>query len=377
VSEIVPAFFIDDPEPRITQRLYNGRKIVVFEGKVRLSEITGWIDNPRIDLAKRLRLDQTGASQLTEDEVFDLMKSDPEVRLKELRDDIMKNGLREPLTISSTKKLLDGNRRYFALRYALETIKQGDPNRQDIENVPAYVLSATASADDEQNVLVEENFSASLKIEWPDYVKASMIIRAKEEGLEEVEICRKYSWPKSKVKETMRIHEVISDFEAFATAAVDPNDDHGGGLGLSEQEAQMLAAKNYQFFNEAQKSFLSPLRTDVDFKIQFFRWISEGKFASFPEVRIAYKAWQDPEARAAISRNEPTAAKAAKAIVDYSARAHQSGAEAAGRIESFVRFLREMTVDEFESIGPAAREHLRETLRLVIDMTDVAKKATP
>lgn len=376
MSSVLPKILLSKPEPRLIQRLYNGRKIAVFEGMVRIADISGWSDNPRIRLAKRVRQEATGNPNLSDEEIFDLMKSDPEVRLKELRDDIIKNGLREPLTISSKGVLLDGNRRYFALRFALEALPLTHPNRQDIESVFAYVLNPDTSDEDERNVLVEENFSASLKIEWPDYVKAAMIVAAKEDGFSDEEIQRKYSWSKAKIKETLRIHEITNDFEAFATAPKDPEDELGGGLGLADQEAQMLAAQNYQFFNEAQKSFRDALKTDIDFKVQFFRWIQERKFASFPEVRIAHKAWTHPEARAAILRNEPAAAKAAKAILDYNARVHQSTEEAAGRIESFVRFLRELTVEEVQQLSASVRDNLRESLQLVLNMTKAAVKKT-
>src|SRR5690606_25207663 len=107
-----------------------------------------------------------------------------------------------------------------------------------------------------------------------------------------------------------------------------------------------IAAKNYQFFNEAQKSFFDPLMNDLEFKAHFFRWIRQGKFSSFPEVRIAYKAWQDPEVKAIISGNDPAAAKDAKSTLDYNARIVRSGVEATGRIESFVKFLKGMKADE-------------------------------
>src|SRR5690606_3458206 len=128
-----------------------------------------------IELAKKKLINKVGERHLTQDEILDLMKNEPEVKLKDLRDDLIKNGLREPLTLSFSGKLLDGNRRFFASRYALETMPTTDPNRQDLESIYAYVLTKDASEEDEQNVLVEENFSASLKIEWPDYVKAMKI----------------------------------------------------------------------------------------------------------------------------------------------------------------------------------------------------------
>lgn len=364
-----PSFILDQPDPHVKQRLYNGRKLVVWEGKVNIDSIQGWVENPRIEIAKKKLVQKIGNRQLTQEEIFDLMKNDPEVKLKDLRDDIIKNGLREPLTLSFSGKLLDGNRRFFALKFALETMPATDPNRQDLEAVNAYILSKDSTADDEQNVLVEENFSPSLKIEWPDYVKAMHVVAASEEGLTPDEIAKKFSWGKGKIKETLKIHEIISEFITYATSSVDPNDESGGGLGLSEQDAETVAAKNYQFFNEAQKSFFEPIKSDFDFKIQFFKWIYDGKFSSFPEVRVAYKAWKNPEAKAALMQPEPTAAKSAKAILDYNDRVVRSTDEAVGRIDSFVKFLNDMSAAEMSLLPDTSKDNLEKALQTVIKMS--------
>lgn len=372
-----PSFILDQPEPHVKQRLYNGRKLVVWEGKVKIDSIQGWVENPRIEIAKKKLVQRVGNRQLNQDEIFDLMKNDPEVKLKDLRDDIIKNGLREPLTLSFNGKLLDGNRRFFALKYALDAMSITDPNRQDLEFVSAYILSKDSTEEDEQSVLVEENFSPSLKIEWPDYVKAMHVVAAAEEGLTEAEIAKKFSWAKAKIKETLKIHEIISEFLTYAMSAVDPNDESGGGLGLSEQEAETVVAKNYQFFNEAQKSFFEQLKSDFDFKIQFFKWVHDGKFSSFPEVRVAYKAWKSPEAKAAIMQPHPTAAKDAKAILDYNSRISRSTDEAIGRIDSFVSFLNDMSAAEMILLPDTSKSNLEKALEMVIKMSRAAteKKA--
>jgi len=371
----IPEFLSDKPEPHVKQRLYNGRKLMVWEGKVATASIQGWVDNPRIDLVKRQYKAKVGERELTQAEVFNLMKTDPEVRLNELRDDIIRNGLREPLTLSFSGKLLDGNRRFFALKHALETLPEGDPNRQDLECVPAFVLTEDASDADEDAVLVEENFSHSLKIEWPDYVKAQRVIALDADGLNIDQIRQRVPWAKTKIRETLRIHELISDFMQFAIAAPDPEDESGGGLGMTEEEAEIVAAKNYQYFNEAQKSFFEPLKTDIDFKLLFFRWLKDGKFSSFPEVRIAYKAWKDDEARPVLMGGEPTAAKAAKAIIDYNSRVVKDTNEAVGRIDSFEKFLRTLTVDQLRLLPAEARERLQQSLETVIKMNIAATEA--
>lgn len=370
-----PEFLIASPEsPKVRQRQYNGRKLMVWDGRVNIASVQGWVDNPRIELAKKTMQDRIGNRPLTQDEVFDLMKSDSEVKLKDLRDDILKNGLREPLTLSFAGKLLDGNRRFFAIKYALENMPSVDSNRQDLEVVNVHVLTEEATVEDEENVLVEENFSASLKIEWPEYVKAIKIMEAHDSGLSIDDISQRFSWAKSKIKQTIRIHKIIMEFITYATSDVDPEDEYGGGLGLTERDAENKAAKNYQYFNEAQKSFYEKLETDIDFKIQFFRWIHTGKFSSFQEVRIAYNAWTHPEARAAILQNEPTAAKSAKAILDYNARVINSNDEAVGRIENFCRFLREMKAHQIEQLPGKSLRELKEALDLVVKMGEAAKE---
>jgi len=367
-----PSFLLDKPEPIHRTRLYNGRRLQVWEGRAKISEIKGWAENPRIDLAKRSLQQAVGARVLQQDELYDLMKKDSEVKLAALRDDIMKNGLREPITLSYDGKLLDGNRRFFAVRYILDTLPPTDPNRQDHETIDAYVLMDDATQDDEQRVLVEENFSPSLKIEWPDYVKASHVIKEHEAGIEISDIAKKFKWPAGKVKETIRINQIINDFLIYATAPEDQNDDLGGGLGLTEQEAETIAAKNYQFFNEAQKSFFEPLQTDLEFKANFFKWMKQEKFSSFPEVRIAYKAWKDPEVKAIIAGNDPDAAKDAKSTLDYNSRVVRTGEEAAGRIDAFIKFLKGMRAEEIKTLPDYARENLKTAITLIEKMSKAA-----
>lgn len=363
------------PAPAKKMRPFHGRKLLIWEGLVRYEKISGWVENPRIQLSCRRKKAQVGDRELTQDEVFEVMKMDSDVRLDVLRDDILKNGLREPLVLSSSGRLLDGNRRFFAIRYVLEQMAKGHPDRQDFEKVHAYVLDDSCSTKDEDLVLVEENFHASLKIEWPDYVKASYIKSDWDAGLAPQDIATKYGWNKRKVTETIRIVQIIDDFLNFSTDAKDPEDESGGGLGLTENQAEAIAAKNYQFFNEAQKSFFEQLQADPDFKMTFFRWIANDKFSSFPEVRIAHEAWRDSEARSIISSPEPTAAKDAKAVIDYKKRVLKGKNEVKVRVEEFTRYLEELTAAEISGLPESTLKSLRHAMELVDHMAIAASKA--
>ena len=109
--------------------------------------------------------------------------------------------------------------------------------------------------------------------------------------------------------------------------------------------------------------------------MHFFRWIKEGKFSSFPEVRIAYKAWNHPEAKSILMGPEPTAAKDAKAVIDYNARIVRGGEEISARVESFVSFLKGLKMEQIQKMTDETIQQLRETLHTLEGMaTEAAKR---
>lgn len=221
--------------------------------------------------------------------------------------------------------------------------------------------------------MVEQNFSPSHKQEWPDYVKSIFIRRDLDDGLNTADIARKYNWGKRKVEETKKIIHIIDDFCGFAQDDIDLEDEFGGGLGLSEAEAEKIAADNYHFFNEAQKSFYKELESDINFKISFYKWIYKKKFASFPEVRIAYDAWTDSEARSVLLSDEPGAAKEAKAILDYQKRVIKGKTDAKKHIEDFVKFLEGLTMPEIQGIPESTIDKMNNALSIVAKMAEATK----
>jgi hypothetical protein len=162
---------------------------------------------------------------------------------------------------------------------------------------------------------------------------------------------------------------LIDEFKNFATT--DAGED---GLGIEELEAERIAAEKYQFFNEAQKSFYTALEKDYEFKKQFFRWLCEGTFASFQEVRIANEAWCDERAKNELMSGNNGAAKRAKAILDYKRLMNDRTEKAEDNIENFIKFLEELTANQITSLSEASVEKLEGCLRRVTGMAKAAKK---
>ena len=371
-----PEFMETDPsKPGTTNRLYRGKFIQMWTGKVKISAIKGWAENPRIEIAREKWVRDYGLDP-DQEAIYSMMKNDKDVDLERLRADICKNGLREPLVLTHSGRLLDGNRRFFAIRYAMEKLPSDHPARNSLETVPVFVLTSEASHDDEERILVEENFAPSLKKEWPDYVKARHIQKSQEEGMSRDDIVERFGWNTSRVKEVSRTLEIIDDFKVFASDPENQEDESGGGLGLPESEIEEVVTQKYQHFNEAQKSLREPLNTDPDFKIFFFRCLHEGKFKNFVQVRNAYKAWNNPEARQVLQSSSENAGKDAKTIVDEAERITQKRESIGYQIRNYLKFLRGLTLENISELESESLAELREILDESHHLSGMIDKAT-
>ena len=369
-----PDIMLSKPEPKITQKSFHGKKIQVWEGYAPVEKIHGWVKNPRIDIEfKRFRDNHAGRDP-NADEIFSIMKNIKEFRLKDLAADVRLNGVRQPIIITNDGKLLDGNRRYYSARLILEDIDPANRKNSEFGTLPVWVLHDDCSEEDEEYILVQENFYAAQKVEWPDYVKAQHVYEDLQAGLPIKSVAQKYAWSPSKVSETKRIMELIDEFREVATADENEDDEYSG-FGLSDLEAERVAAERYQFFNEAQKSFRTRLEKDFDFKMNFFRMLLDGKFKSFAEVRVVTKAWDNPRAKKILLSDDPKAAKKAKAIVDYEDSVEKEETTIEDAINEFVKFLGGLTTDQKAKLRgkPEDLSKLKGALNTVIEMTESTK----
>lgn len=356
----------------LRQQSFHGEKVMIWEGKTKISNVKGWTENPRIQLEAK-RFQKAHFRPPTEAEIFAIMKAMKDVfRLAELAEDIRRNGVRQPIILTSTGKLLDGNRRFFASKLLLENLDAGSPEHVQAQLIPVWILDPSHGEDIEQLILVQENFYQAFKLEWPDFVKAQMVLLDHEGGVPVQTLAQKYSWTKTKVQETVRIMKLIMEFVEFATA--DPGEEGEElGLGMDELEAERIAAEQFQNFNEAQKSLKAHLEKDWEFKRNFFVWIAGKKFKSWQEVRIAHDAWIDPDAKQHLLKPGPDAAKHAKAVIEYKKAGLQDQAKVSDKIAGFIGFLGGLTTDQKASLTHEDLEGLTKAVQLVIKMAEAQR----
>ena len=357
-----PEIMLPAPSPRLEQISVANLLIPIWNGKVKVDSIKGWTDNPRIRVLVAQFRNNMGRDP-DQDDIYELMKKDEDSKLKLLRDDIMSNGVRHPVWLSKDGKLLDGNRRYFAVRYARESLTEADHRWAALQSVPAYVLTEDSDEIAEHRVVVQMNFSDDLKQPWPDLVKAMMVFEDYQKGLSLDALKAKYDWSAQKVQRAIRTYGIIEEFRAFATEEFNPEAPLAGGLGKSENEANDIANKHYQKFNEAQQSFRQGLDEDFDFKRVFFRLLAGNKFQSWAEVRTAYDAYKDPSIRPVLLSEDPEAADKARLLVESKKKGVTLVATKEQRLREFVDFLNTLKIEEIRKLPASSFKELESALR--------------
>lgn len=266
----VPSFLLPEPKPRWSVRKFNRQEITTWEGVARLTDLRGWLDNPRVDVPVQEWIEEHDGRQPSDDELLEIMfessangddEEAPARRRKrqntlvELAKNIRINGVRVPLVVTSDRRILDGNRRYFASRLNYQQA-ESDEEREAAALVPVLVLPVSAGAADEENVLVELNFVDDWREQWPYSVVARRIYRDHvHKNMSVTDLVKKYhGWTKTRIQQAIDAAEVANDFVAH-------HDDAG--------EASELAYRKLIWFDQLRRSNRKHLGK-VDFRETIF-----------------------------------------------------------------------------------------------------------
>lgn len=280
-----PPVLLQDPPPRSLLKSFHRRRIQVWEGMVSVESVRGWVKNRRTELHVQTFRTEFGREP-DDEELYRLVLDDELQRIKALADNIYQNGVRVPIILSADGRLLDGNRRYFAVKFLLESLKPSE--RPEFRAVPAWVLASSTEAEDEFNVITERNLVDDQKIQWPYYVQALQVYEDHvDEGMTIKEIAEKYDKQTSRIRQMIAAVELAQEFTAY-------HDDNGNGT-----EANRVVYENLIWFDQLRRSHGKLLDADADFKESVFEMVLEEPpkfkqardFLKLSEIRQSPKAW--------------------------------------------------------------------------------------
>lgn len=269
-----PDWMLDYPEPQEERRKLSGYVMEGWLGMVPLETIQYWVKNRRTDVqATRLR-DRIHRVP-TDDDLYNELIGDPDLDIERLAKDILKNGLRHSIIISADKTLLDGNRRYLAHRWI---IQHAQPHERDqFRRVQAWVLKPEFSNErDIVRVVTEYNFLDDFRREWSDYVKAKLLweeYNNSKTGYTYDDLVEIYGGPgfrRGKIVEFIKTYEIIME---FVNSSPDPD------------EAVMIAADSFIWFQQLQRSYRDLIRNDDEFQEVVFDNIRKGYIGKTDDLK--------------------------------------------------------------------------------------------
>lgn len=258
-------------DPTIESRVFHQERMGGWLGYVRLADIEYWTENRRTDI----QIDRLQASTLlSNDQIVDLLLMDPDLDIKSLAQNILLNELRQPLVISYDRELLDGNRRYLAHKWIEQN---GTPqDRERFSVVKAWVLSKEHSIPrNKTRIVTEYNFLYDFKQDWSDFVKAKLLHdeyygKSNYTYNDLYDLYGGSGFSKHKITEFIKTYEIISDFlEVYQ----------------GDEQALDVAAENFIWFQQLQRSVRDEIRNDDELQEAVFRNIRNGDVTKTDDLK--------------------------------------------------------------------------------------------
>lgn len=381
-----PAFVSDSaPWETVTMR-FNSLPIALHRTEADPRQLTGWTDNPRVELViKRWRNknqnhmstdvvpdDETMLALMLDDDDRNKSAATQTFAIAELGEDVKRNGVRDPIIVSWDGKLLDGNRRKFAVMWALSP--KGGSNSEHhklLSTIPVYVLRKEATSEEEQSILIQENYAPSLKKQWPEVVTNGALhtryfeLLDKNPNSDDLDIRRllRDEFPRFSVSEIMYRIETWGLIEEFRA-------EHGGAVDEDDLDAKIN--ERFQFFRQANDTFRKKnVFGNPEFKDLLFTGIMQGLFPSFASVRNLEDIYESKDATEIFLQGEGMARQQKsqnfRLARDVARRDRTNqGLTLNARLEEAIRLFEDVTSKQLTEISPEVLERLEGVLQRII-----------
>ena len=382
-----PGFVLDDAGWQLETRHFNGIQIPLYRTEGVVSQVKGWVKNPRIDMILnrwRNARHRSGDVFPDDDEMLDLMLDydDGSFAIPELGEDVKRNGVREPIIVTWDRTLIDGNRRKFAVMWALSD-RGGATNEQLhlLGRTPMFVLPEGAPELHKQSIIIQENYAESLKEEWPQVVTNGRIYHRYQElstqfpHEQELAIRRRVrcEFPRfntTEIRNRINTWLLIEEFRA----------DYGDEDNEDDLEAKIN--KSFQYFRQANDTYRTKnVFSEPEFKALLFRGIQQELFPSFASVRRLEEIYPNPQATEIFLGGEGLTGTGLRANFDRAtAEARREEAtrnlSVERRLEAIIESINSLTSVELAEIPATLRSRLESALQRVIAQATVSTDET-
>lgn len=172
------------PRPVLPVQTFKGQPIMLTEGFVDVTTLPLWMDNHRVQLhvAEFREINHRDPSA---EELLDLMHGDLEMpgldakdpfKLKGLAGSIARKGVERAPIVTWEGEPKDGNRRIAASRMVLEDPHATPEQKERARWIRVWQAPKGTTPDQFEAIVVALNFEPDHKEDWPEYVKARLVV---------------------------------------------------------------------------------------------------------------------------------------------------------------------------------------------------------
>lgn len=282
------------------KRLFHNEEIDVYLTDTAIHDIKFWYGNARnlLDFEDLERIHNKLIDNIDEKIIIEYLASpQSQLQLQELKKSIVQNGVRVPLILDKDRRLLDGNRRYFAcklIQYEAESKKAPLPSV--LMSIPTHVVAESITPIQEKKILAEANFVPDYKVSWTLDVKAKVVCDyfddCIKEGNSEEEIYKRindvYSIGKADAQDYLETREFVNEFVSKASES------------NNEIDRRRIVQKKYLYFYEFKnkisggKTAIKDVAKRNDVKELFFNMMHEDRIKNYKQIEPLIRAKSDP-----------------------------------------------------------------------------------
>lgn len=353
-----PPPWLIDPEPNMA--IFHNKNVEIYTGRIHIDSIKVWRENDRTSLDLEHLAKESGVkdvSKLNDDEIISYILKNGLHKITGLAKSIKSNGVRLPLTLTYNKELLDGNRRFIACKYLMNTEKEKDPK---FEYIKVNCLKPNVSRSLRHKIISEMNFLPDFKEKWPREVRAKYTRKLfleykKKYGTEkaEEEISFLLDVDKADIYRFIEVLRMIKEYVKFAKIKSKE----------AAFEAQTFAREKFQFFEEFYNKNISKKDQEINKKIigedkkMFYEYLFDKQLISIYGIREFAAMLQYPSVRTII-KNKNETLEFAKAIYDDIVIPKRTTM----KIEQFCKWLESLPKKEIKNIHQDVKERLLRTI---------------
>lgn len=384
-------------------QVFHGRRIPLYERRIQTKNIHLWTENERLDV----HLEQFKAINghvPSNDELLDIMhgvlvlpgvtagedeSSDDQFKIRDLADNIAKNGVRQPPILDSDGvTLLDGNRRVAACYFVLGSDRYNDEEKKQADEIRVWQLTEHADEDDRQAVIVSLNFEPDYKDPWPDYVRAkkvkqaydSMVLRIGQKNLDvkkdrqiRKDLAKRFALKGSRLGLLLNQMDWVEKFEEYE---IDER-------GKDPHEVKHLAKNKFSYFKEL-FDIREVLDKDDEYRKLVFDLLFQGKIRNWETVRYLRHQSDQLESDLRRARAEPDSQLGKEQVTLAANAAYQRFRDSKAsfglseRIEAFTEFFEKVppkTYLDEDALATKDLVALRTLCNMILKTTEVALRA--